>query len=67
MRTLLCSRVRAGFTLNIIDTPGLVEGLFVNDHALDTIRRYISCMDIGKDQVPYARISLGDANFINLA
>ncbi|MCO5547473.1 hypothetical protein L7F22_000923 [Adiantum nelumboides] len=39
MRTVLCSRVRAGFTLNIIDTPGLVEGLFVNDHALDTIRR----------------------------
>lgn len=39
MRTLMCSRVRAGFTLNIIDTPGLVEGLFVNDHALDTIRR----------------------------
>lgn len=39
MHTLLCSRVRAGFTLNIIDTPGLVEGLFVNDHALDTIRR----------------------------
>ncbi|KAH7301957.1 hypothetical protein KP509_23G050000 [Ceratopteris richardii] len=35
----MCSRVRAGFTLNIIDTPGLVEGLFVNDHALDTIRR----------------------------
>ena len=39
IRTLMCSRQRAGFTLNIIDTPGLVEGLFVNAQALDTIKR----------------------------
>eukprot|EP00249_Psilotum_nudum_P032181 c47398_g1_i1 orf=239-1213(-) len=41
MRPLLCSRSRAGFTLNIVDTPGLAEGLFVNDHALDTIKRFL--------------------------
>jgi hypothetical protein len=40
MRPLICSRSRAGFTLNIIDTPGLIEGGFVNDHALDLIKRY---------------------------
>ncbi|KAL2937259.1 Translocase of chloroplast 34 chloroplastic [Bienertia sinuspersici] len=29
---------RAGFTLNIIDTPGLVEGGYVNDRAIDMIK-----------------------------
>lgn len=41
MRPLICSRSRAGFTLNIIDTPGLIEGGFVNDHALDLIKRFL--------------------------
>uniref|UniRef100_A0A0C9S5A8 TSA: Wollemia nobilis Ref_Wollemi_Transcript_13037_1762 transcribed RNA sequence n=1 Tax=Wollemia nobilis TaxID=56998 RepID=A0A0C9S5A8_9CONI len=41
MRPILCSRTRAGFTLNIIDTPGLVEGGYVNDHALDLIKRFL--------------------------
>jgi hypothetical protein len=40
LRPLQCSRSRAGFTLNIIDTPGLVEGGGVNDQALEIIRRY---------------------------
>lgn len=40
LRPLQCARSRAGFTLNIIDTPGLVEGGCVNDQALDIIRRY---------------------------
>eukprot|EP01018_Ginkgo_biloba_P011790 Gb_28188 [translate_table: standard] len=42
MRPIICSRSRAGFTLNIIDTPGLVEGGFVNDHALDLIKRFLT-------------------------
>ncbi|KAH9300495.1 hypothetical protein KI387_012078, partial [Taxus chinensis] len=42
MRPILCSRSRAGFTLNIVDTPGLVEGGFVNDHALDLIKRFLT-------------------------
>jgi GTP-binding protein len=40
-RPLQCSRARAGFTLNIIDTPGLVEGGCVNDQAVDIIRRFL--------------------------
>ncbi|BBN14860.1 hypothetical protein MPTK1_6g15100 [Marchantia polymorpha subsp. ruderalis] len=41
LRPIQCSRSRAGFTLNIIDTPGLVEGGCVNDQALDIIRRFL--------------------------
>ncbi|CAM6065019.1 unnamed protein product [Sphagnum tenellum] len=40
-RPIQCARSRAGFTLNIIDTPGLVEGGCVNDQALDIIRRFL--------------------------
>lgn len=40
LRPLQCSRSRAGFTLNIIDTPGLVEGGGVNDQALEVVRRW---------------------------
>lgn len=36
----MCSRTRAGFTLNIIDTPGIVEGGYINEQALDIIKRY---------------------------
>ncbi|GBG77671.1 hypothetical protein CBR_g24117 [Chara braunii] len=38
---MISSRTRAGFTLNVIDTPGLVEAGCVNDQALDTIRKFI--------------------------
>lgn len=41
LRPMMCSRSRAGFTLNIIDTPGLVEGGFVNEHALEIIKRFL--------------------------
>lgn len=34
------SRSRAGFTLNVIDTPGLIEGGYVNAQALEIIKRY---------------------------
>lgn len=37
----MVSRTRAGFTLNIIDTPGLIEGGYINDVALDNIKRFI--------------------------
>ncbi|XP_020105009.1 translocase of chloroplast 34, chloroplastic-like isoform X1 [Ananas comosus] len=41
LRPMMCSRSRAGFTLNIIDTPGLVEGGYVNDQALEIIKRFL--------------------------
>lgn len=41
LRPLQCARSRAGFTLNIIDTPGLVEGGCINDQALDIIKRFL--------------------------
>lgn len=40
-RPVMVSRLRAGFTLNIIDTPGLVEGGYVNDQALDLIKKFL--------------------------
>ncbi|URD83648.1 translocase of chloroplast 34 [Musa troglodytarum] len=42
LRPIMCSRTRAGFTLNIIDTPGLVEGGYVNEQAIEIIKR---CLD----------------------
>lgn len=41
LRPMMCSRTRAGFTLNIIDTPGLVEGGYVNEQALEIIKRFL--------------------------
>eukprot|EP00245_Coleochaete_scutata_P016525 TRINITY_DN7745_c0_g1_i2.p1 TRINITY_DN7745_c0_g1~~TRINITY_DN7745_c0_g1_i2.p1 ORF type:complete len:262 (-),score=52.27 TRINITY_DN7745_c0_g1_i2:230-967(-) len=41
MRPMLVGRTSAGFTLNIIDTPGLVEAGCVNDQAIDIIRRFL--------------------------
>ncbi|XP_072991164.1 translocase of chloroplast 34, chloroplastic [Typha latifolia] len=41
LRPMMCSRMRAGFTLNIIDTPGLVEGGYVNEQALEIIKQYL--------------------------
>lgn len=40
----MVSRTLAGFTLNIIDTPGLVEGGYVNDQALEIIKRFVSAI-----------------------
>lgn len=40
-RPVMVSRSRAGFTLNIIDTPGLVEGGYVNDQALASIKSFL--------------------------
>ncbi|KAE9465104.1 hypothetical protein C3L33_03000, partial [Rhododendron williamsianum] len=40
-RPMIVSRSRAGFTLNIIDTPGIVEGGYVNDQALELIKRFL--------------------------
>ncbi|KAL9231819.1 hypothetical protein vseg_006989 [Gypsophila vaccaria] len=40
-RPVMVSRSRAGFTLNIIDTPGLVEGGYVNDRALHMIKSFL--------------------------
>ncbi|KAI3470993.1 hypothetical protein Pfo_027656 [Paulownia fortunei] len=37
-RPVMVSRSRSGFTLNIIDTPGLVEGGYVSDQVLETIK-----------------------------
>ncbi|XP_073035819.1 translocase of chloroplast 34-like isoform X2 [Primulina eburnea] len=40
-RPVIVSRSRSGFTLNIIDTPGLVEGGYVSDQVLETIKRFL--------------------------
>ncbi|KAL6526910.1 Translocase of chloroplast [Orobanche gracilis] len=37
-RPVMVSRSRSGFTLNIIDTPGLVEGGYVSDQVLEIIK-----------------------------
>ncbi|AQL08164.1 translocon at outer membrane of chloroplast34 [Zea mays] len=39
LRPMMWSRTRAGFTLNIIDTPGLIEGGYINEQAVDIIKR----------------------------
>lgn len=41
LRPIMCSRTRAGFTLNIIDTPGIVEGGYVNEQAIGIIKRFL--------------------------
>lgn len=40
-RPVMISRTRAEFTLNIIDTPGLVEGGYVNDRTIDMIKSFL--------------------------
>ncbi|XP_024983461.1 uncharacterized protein LOC112519520 [Cynara cardunculus var. scolymus] len=40
-RPTMVSRERSGFTLNIIDTPGIVEGGYINNQALDIIKRFL--------------------------
>ncbi|CAI9091935.1 OLC1v1027056C1 [Oldenlandia corymbosa var. corymbosa] len=40
-RPMMVSRTRAGFTLNVVDTPGLVEAGCVNDQALDIIKNFL--------------------------
>lgn len=46
LRPIMCSRTRAGFTLNIIDTPGLVEGGYVNEQAIEIIKRYLRLLKL---------------------
>ncbi|CAN0889123.1 Translocase of chloroplast 33, chloroplastic [Linum grandiflorum] len=41
VRPVLVSRLRAGFAINIIDTPGLVEGGYVNYPALELTKRFL--------------------------
>lgn len=41
LRPIMCSRTRAGFTLNIIDTPGIVEGGYINEQAVGIIKRFL--------------------------
>lgn len=41
LRPIMCSRSRAGFTLNLIDTPGIVEGGYVNEQALAIIKSFL--------------------------
>ncbi|XP_050238905.1 translocase of chloroplast 33, chloroplastic [Mercurialis annua] len=40
-RPVMVSRTRSGFTLNIIDTPGLVEGGYVSYQSLELIKRFL--------------------------
>ncbi|KAF4403256.1 hypothetical protein G4B88_028027 [Cannabis sativa] len=40
-RPVMVSRSRAGFTLNVIDTPGLIEGGYINDMALNNIKSFL--------------------------
>lgn len=40
-RPVMVSRSRAGFTLNVVDTPGLIEGGYVNDQTLENIKRFL--------------------------
>ncbi|CAL9191757.1 unnamed protein product [Musa hybrid cultivar] len=41
LRPAICSRTRAGFTLNIIDTTGLVEDGYVNEQSLEILERFL--------------------------
>ncbi|KAK1274564.1 Translocase of chloroplast 34 [Acorus gramineus] len=41
LRPVLYSRSTAGFTLNIIDTPGIIEGGYVNENAVEVIKRFL--------------------------
>ncbi|KAK8565625.1 hypothetical protein V6N12_059182 [Hibiscus sabdariffa] len=41
LRPVMASRTWAGFTLNVIDTPGLVEAGYVNHQALQLIRGFL--------------------------
>ena len=38
LRPVMVSRTMGGFTINIIDTPGLVEAGYVNHQALELIK-----------------------------
>ncbi|XP_064991525.1 translocase of chloroplast 34, chloroplastic-like [Musa acuminata AAA Group] len=41
LRPAMCSRTRAGFTLNIIDTPGFAEDGYVNEQSLEILKRFL--------------------------
>ncbi|URD74085.1 translocase of chloroplast 34 [Musa troglodytarum] len=41
LRSTMCFCTRAGFTLNIIDTPGFVEGGYVIEQSLEILKRFL--------------------------
>ncbi|CAL0323027.1 unnamed protein product [Lupinus luteus] len=41
LRPVMVSRSRADFTLNIIDTPGIIEGGCINNQALELIKHFL--------------------------
>ncbi|GLT77356.1 hypothetical protein SLA2020_489520 [Shorea laevis] len=50
-KVVAVSTLRSGFTLNVIDTPGLVEGGCINTHALEIIKCFLLNKTI--DVLPY--------------
>lgn len=46
LRPVMVSRSKGGFTLNIIDTPGLVEAGYVNYQALELIKGSVLECDV---------------------
>lgn len=62
---MMVSRSRAGFTLNIIDTPGLIEGGYINDMALDIIKRYVlNCLCLSCDALPVNMYMVSEMFFL---
>lgn len=51
----MVSRSRSGFTLNIIDTPGLVEGGYVSDQVLEMIKRYNNDAQLNLKALKFSR------------
>ncbi|GAA0144044.1 hypothetical protein Leryth_009748 [Lithospermum erythrorhizon] len=47
-RPVMVSRFRSGFTLNIIDTPGIVEAGYVNDQAIAIIKSFLKANLLNK-------------------
>eukprot|EP00898_Chlorokybus_atmophyticus_P003093 jgi/Chlat1/3785/Chrsp259S03918 len=45
-RTQMFSRAKAGFTINLIDTPGLLEGDSVDESSIANIRKFISDKEV---------------------
>jgi hypothetical protein len=37
----MVSRSRTGFILNLIDTPGLIEEGYINNQAMEIIKKYV--------------------------
>lgn len=52
----MVSRERSGFTLNIIDTPGIVEGGYINNQALDITKRSLFILYIVKPLIMITKL-----------